>query len=247
LDAEILFLDASDEESGSGLGQAYAEPAVSSHIASHSRSDLRGFAGPATSSHAALSQSIPEVSPRSLGSVDTLPSSPSESDLDLDITDETQRRQFEEWLAANCRRIESLRLQFPFGLDAQPRLSSQEQGHQAASPQVCTCPASTSTTDQATSTLVQYSNENICTYCRLPCGGEKTWNKLRPCKGKRERYKKLIDKIHRLIEEDPENFDLGSVRLPQFVACNAAIKAKIMSNVTRSTRIIKARREQAVL
>jgi hypothetical protein len=77
-------------------------------------------------------------------------------------------------------------------------------------------------------------------------GQDEKKHKLRPCKGKRERYKKLVARINGLIEKDPDNFDLGSLELPQFVASSEAVMAKVISNVKRSSRRVKAARKAVV-
>jgi len=90
------------------------------------------------------------------------------------------------------------------------------------------------------------TNGGFCSVSTCPQGRERPNlpaaknNKLRPCKGKRERYKKLVARLHELIEKDPEHFDLQSVELPQFVASNESMKARITNNVKRSSRRIKA-------
>lgn len=66
--------------------------------------------------------------------------------------------------------------------------------------------------------------------------------KLRPCKGKRERYKKLIARLQEQIEKDPLNFQLDFDKLPHFVASNEAAKMKVVASVNQLIRRCMAER-----
>jgi len=70
-----------------------------------------------------------------------------------------------------------------------------------------------------------------CRFCHLPHKRPRRNNKMRPCKGKRERYRKLVGYIEKQIQTGPESFNINDVVLPPSVAQNEAAKAKFMAKV----------------
>mmetsp|Transcript_123214 Transcript_123214/g.223964 ORF Transcript_123214/g.223964 Transcript_123214/m.223964 type:complete len:285 (-) Transcript_123214:3-857(-) len=54
-----------------------------------------------------------------------------------------------------------------------------------------------------------------------------TRNKVRPCKGKRERYRKLVSRLLEEYASNPEAFDIGTVDLPPAVSANAWLVQKL--------------------
>jgi len=92
------------------------------------------------------------------------------------------------------------------------------------------------------------SNGIACTFCHCKHSEEdkeENCSKLRPCKGKRRRYKKLIARLQERIETDPFNFELESEKLPSFVATNSTVKAKVLSNINQTVRRVKAEKAKA--
>jgi len=59
--------------------------------------------------------------------------------------------------------------------------------------------------------------------------------RIRPCKSKRERYKKIFMKISGQLTEDPD-FDLETVRLPPSLTKNTAVKEKMFSKLNVEVR-----------
>jgi len=59
--------------------------------------------------------------------------------------------------------------------------------------------------------------------------------RIRPCKSKRERYKKIFNKISGQLTEDPD-FDLETVRLPPSLTKNTAVKDKMFSKLNGEVR-----------
>jgi len=43
---------------------------------------------------------------------------------------------------------------------------------------------------------------------------------FRPCKGKRDRFRKVIDHLKDKVHEELEDFDLDNIELPKFMACD---------------------------
>jgi len=68
----------------------------------------------------------------------------------------------------------------------------------------------------------------------------KAW--VRPCKGKRARYNKLESKLKKMIDEDPDTFDLDTIDLPQSIFFCIMLREKLAAtlNVYRAS-ILKKR------
>lgn len=68
----------------------------------------------------------------------------------------------------------------------------------------------------------------------------------RPCKGKRDRYRKLVLRIQQAIDEDPEGFDLEATELPPSIASNKKLKQKLQKRVQAYTSNIRSERQEGV-
>jgi len=68
----------------------------------------------------------------------------------------------------------------------------------------------------------------MCAFCHL---NHNVKVRIRPCKGKRERYKKLKDHLFNRIENDPEGFNPNTLNLPPSIADDEILKAKLMSSL----------------
>jgi len=80
-----------------------------------------------------------------------------------------------------------------------------------------------------------------CNYCHFPHRqGPKRRNKLRPCKGKRDRYRKLVTRLNRLIECDPYNFDIEKVSLPPSIETNPLMKEKLIVKMNAFAEKVRA-------
>jgi hypothetical protein len=55
--------------------------------------------------------------------------------------------------------------------------------------------------------------------------------KVRPCKGKRNRYRKLISRVEDSIDLNPEAFDPDQVQIPPSLASNEALRTKFFSRL----------------
>jgi len=51
--------------------------------------------------------------------------------------------------------------------------------------------------------------------------------RIRPCKGKRERLRRLIDRLTTLVDEDPDSFDLQALSLPPSVEAQDVLQRKV--------------------
>jgi len=71
------------------------------------------------------------------------------------------------------------------------------------------------------------TNGITCSFCHFPHKRMKRKNKMRPCKGKRDRYRKLVIRLTQMIEADPDNFDLDQLELPPSIEKSEAVKDKL--------------------
>lgn len=81
-------------------------------------------------------------------------------------------------------------------------------------------------------------NGTNCQFCHFP---HKRQNKLRPCKGKRDRYRQLVARMEQMIECDPDGFDDKQLNLPPSIAGNHVLKAKLMTKMHAHAQLVKAR------
>mmetsp|Transcript_44815 Transcript_44815/g.83711 ORF Transcript_44815/g.83711 Transcript_44815/m.83711 type:complete len:387 (-) Transcript_44815:489-1649(-) len=72
----------------------------------------------------------------------------------------------------------------------------------------------------------------------LPPKTEKRGRQLRPCRGKRERYRKLVLRLRQAIEEDPFGFDLYAMELPPSISGNPTalrkLKAMLQGHINKA-------------
>lgn len=64
---------------------------------------------------------------------------------------------------------------------------------------------------------------------------------LRPCKGKRARYKKLKLRLSQMIEADPYGFDFDAVELPDHVAKDSLSKEKLKVKILAEVQEARSR------
>mmetsp|Transcript_125968 Transcript_125968/g.350950 ORF Transcript_125968/g.350950 Transcript_125968/m.350950 type:complete len:219 (-) Transcript_125968:59-715(-) len=55
----------------------------------------------------------------------------------------------------------------------------------------------------------------------------------RPCKGKRKRLKGLIERLERVVEQDPEGFDIDNVELPPSVQARQELKYMVTQRLEK--------------
>mmetsp|Transcript_28666 Transcript_28666/g.89123 ORF Transcript_28666/g.89123 Transcript_28666/m.89123 type:complete len:387 (-) Transcript_28666:59-1219(-) len=90
------------------------------------------------------------------------------------------------------------------------------------------------------SSTIGCTNGVNCSFCHLPHKPGKRKTKLRPCKGKRERYRKLLTRLTYQVEQDPENFSVDKLDLPPSIMANDARKAKLAERMQLLVEQVKA-------
>mmetsp|Transcript_46669 Transcript_46669/g.117407 ORF Transcript_46669/g.117407 Transcript_46669/m.117407 type:complete len:278 (+) Transcript_46669:46-879(+) len=70
-----------------------------------------------------------------------------------------------------------------------------------------------------------------CKFCHMMhIGAEKM--QVRPCKGKRDRHKKFIDKLARNLSTNPDAVDLDKLTFPQFIEQSPVRKASLLAKLS---------------
>lgn len=77
-------------------------------------------------------------------------------------------------------------------------------------------------------TKVGCQNGMECEFCHFP---HKRKNKPRPCKGKRDRYRKLVGRMEQLILSNPRVLEESPEDLPPSIKDNPVLRNKLMSKV----------------
>mmetsp|Transcript_39855 Transcript_39855/g.100107 ORF Transcript_39855/g.100107 Transcript_39855/m.100107 type:complete len:134 (-) Transcript_39855:25-426(-) len=70
-----------------------------------------------------------------------------------------------------------------------------------------------------------------CRFCHMPHANSEKMQ-IRPCKGKRDRYKKFVDKLMRDISSNPDSVDLAELTLPQFIETNPARRGRVLARLS---------------
>jgi len=83
-----------------------------------------------------------------------------------------------------------------------------------------------------------------CRFCHLP---HKSTGKvrLRPCKGKRKRTKRMFDRLTTQIEQDPESFDPTALELPPSIEQNSVVKGRLIGRLKEFADQVRAGRSSA--
>merc|ERR1719265_117889 len=86
-------------------------------------------------------------------------------------------------------------------------------------------------------TKVGCRNGSSCDFCHL---GHKRKHKPRPCKGKRDRYRKLLARIESVIDANP-NVEVADTlqNLPPSVEANLELKAKLTARVNKHYQLVR--------
>merc|ERR1719410_1536010 len=72
----------------------------------------------------------------------------------------------------------------------------------------------------------------LCSFCHLKDHStSRQRNRVRPCKGKRQRHQKFLDRMKTMAEDNPHNFNIEDVELPPSIEANEALKAKFAAKV----------------
>lgn len=75
--------------------------------------------------------------------------------------------------------------------------------------------------------------------------GAKRRHKIRPCKSKRERYRKIVTNLSKAVEEDPDGFDLGSLTLPPLISTNSRVREKLTARLKQQAERARADRARS--
>lgn len=83
----------------------------------------------------------------------------------------------------------------------------------------------------------------LCSFCHLPHRRARRKNAMRPCKGKRDRYRRLVTRLEHEIEIDPDGFDVNKVELPPSIVSNEIAHAKLLAKLQSRLEQEKAKRQ----
>jgi len=71
-----------------------------------------------------------------------------------------------------------------------------------------------------------------CEYCHFPDHtAVKQRNKARPCKGKRDRRSRFLDRMKNKMEQDPERFDFPNEELPPSIQADEQLTARLAAKM----------------
>jgi len=79
-----------------------------------------------------------------------------------------------------------------------------------------------------------------CGFCHFP--HQRRRNKVRHCKGKRQRHEKILARVMAQIDDDPDSFSLDTLQLPPSIACEESTRAKFMARVESYLKQAKSER-----
>jgi len=91
------------------------------------------------------------------------------------------------------------------------------------------------------SSAVGCSAAETCRFCHYAHTEGTKRTKLRPCKGKRDRYRKLVGRISQQIEIDPDGFN-PELHMPPSMESNEVLKAKLLTRMARRAEQVRAER-----
>lgn len=84
-------------------------------------------------------------------------------------------------------------------------------------------------------------NGTLCDFCHFP---HKRKNTPRPCKGKRDRYRKMIVRMETMIDKNPESLPQTMANLPPSIRDDHTRKSKLMSKMQSRAAQVKSLREE---
>lgn len=87
-------------------------------------------------------------------------------------------------------------------------------------------------------------NGEDCEFCHMV---HKRKNKPKPCKKKRDRYRKLRDKKEKLVEQDPDALDEIAADLPLSIQQNPQLKNKLMAKLESAANSCRATKDDGAL
>lgn len=87
-----------------------------------------------------------------------------------------------------------------------------------------------------------------CNFCHLPHKQKRSRQRHktrpRPCKGKRDRYRKHWETLKNQIEAAPDSFDVEAVELPPSIATYEKLKRKLVTRLQRHQQMLQTTRLQ---
>lgn len=75
-----------------------------------------------------------------------------------------------------------------------------------------------------------------CQFCHLVHNAGHPGTKWRPCRAKRKRYNRLLQRLEKQAEEGGQGFDFGAVELPPSIEGNAFLRDKVKRKLQLSSR-----------
>ncbi len=87
------------------------------------------------------------------------------------------------------------------------------------------------------------TNGVFCEFCHLPHRRALRKTAMRPCKGKRDRYRKLVSRLEGEIQCDPDSFDVDKLELPPSIAADECARAKLLAKLQVRLGQAKAERQ----
>lgn len=75
-----------------------------------------------------------------------------------------------------------------------------------------------------------------CEFCHLIHNAGHPGTKWRPCRAKRKRYNRLLQRLEKQAEESGQGFDFGTVELPPSIEGNAFLRDKVKRKLQASSR-----------
>jgi len=82
-----------------------------------------------------------------------------------------------------------------------------------------------------------------CDKCHFQHQAQKHKTKLRPCKEKRDRYRKLASRIASRIEKNPDSFDPGNMEMLPSVAANDVLRRKLTARMINKVEEVRSERK----
>lgn len=124
--------------------------------------------------------------------------------------------------------LEKLRARVPRDRDGNPT-SIGSVGHAAGSCRACIF----------VNSKAGCTNGPSCGFCHFP--HKRRRNKVRPCKGKRERHSKLLARLCAEIERDPDNFSVDRLKLPPSIVCDEQTISKFVAKLEAHLKEVRSK------
>jgi len=233
---DILFLDSQGSKSAHSSGDIEEDSpkCIGYPMAKALPLEKRPIQQSYVFSAQAFDQEIDRVDPRA---EDSEASDSSQGCLAEQQQQEQQKRQ-RAWEAEGVD-VVALLAQVPLGEDGQPT-SIGSIGHTTGS-----CQAACAFAQRTRGC----SNGAMCNFCHFPhkVKRQRQRHKVRPrpCKGKRDKYRKHWEDLKNQMEENPAEFDPDSVELPASISTYDRLRAKLVTRLkTHKTNVLAERAQE---